>query len=99
MSADTKFTADFGCLFSTFFASNLRLSELLAQSFLPVPLVDTTIVTLVTLKLNPNPSLARAKPTGMLWACILGHPEVLPAGGEEGAGADSEAVGAGALIP
>eukprot|EP00957_Ditylum_brightwellii_P020981 1581098-Ditylum_brightwellii.AAC.1 len=67
--------------------------------FLSVPLADTTLVTLSIPKLNPDPSLARAKPTGMPWAQILDHPKVLPAGRAEGAGEGSEAVGAGALMP
>jgi len=64
-----------------------------------VPLADTTLVTLVIPKLDPDPSLARAKPTGMPWEGTLDHLKVLPAGGAEGAGAGSEAVGASALIP
>ena len=64
-----------------------------------MPLADTTLVTLVVPKLDPDPSLARAKPTGMPWARILDHPEVLPSGWAKGAGAGTEGVGAWALIP
>eukprot|EP00957_Ditylum_brightwellii_P060735 4611390-Ditylum_brightwellii.AAC.1 len=50
-------------------------------------------------KLDPDPSLARVKPTGMSWEQNMDHPKVLPASGAEGAGAGSDAVGAGALMP
>lgn len=59
-----------------------------------MPLADTTLVTLVIPRLEPDPNLARAKPTGMPWARSLDHPEVLPAGWAEGAGAGTEAAGA-----
>eukprot|EP00957_Ditylum_brightwellii_P199628 15218461-Ditylum_brightwellii.AAC.1 len=62
-------------------------------------LADTTLVTLVTPKLNPDPSLARVKPIGMPWAHILDHPKVLPAGRAGGAGAGTEAGGAGTMMP